>query len=210
MMEYLQWIIFLVLSVVLDNKIKSLRLRQSVGLLLLGGGLVCAIWLPYWAYEVRLPSLPLGAILLGAGLYLDRNRYRRTRATHPLLVAPTLHLSADFSNNPVMLHLLQLLHEDVGLPKHQPIGLSTSINHDLGCSRSDARKLMTALKQDFGLKLGDYRNNRYFRRRGLDPYLRHVDRGSTAKIPLTIDMLYQAIKAKHWDTQLLEARKHEA
>jgi hypothetical protein len=209
MMEYLQWIIFIVLSIAVDNKIRSQKSRQYVGLLLLAGGLICAIWFSSWVHEVRLPSLPIGAILLGLGLYLDRHRYCRIRSSHPLLVVPKLNLAADFPDDPLMLHFLQLLHEDVGLPRHQAINLSTSINHDLGCSRFEARKLMTALKQDFGLKLGDYRSNRYFKRRGFDAYWRHVDRGSEGKIPLTIDMLYQAIKAKRWDTQLLESRGRE-
>ncbi len=208
-MDYLQWIIFILLSVVLDNKMRSQNLRKYVGLLLLAGGLVCAIWLPYWAHEVRLPILPIGAMLLGSGLYLDRHRYSRIRPSHPLLVAPTLNLAADFPDDPVMLHLLQLVHEDVGLPKHQALSLSTSINHDLGCSSSEARKLMAALKQDFGMRLGDYRSKRYFKRRGFDVYLRHVDRGSKGKIPLTIDMLYQAVKAKRWNTQALEAGRFE-
>lgn len=208
-MEYVQWIIFIVVSVVLDNKMKSKNLRKYVGLLLFAVGLICAIWLPYWAQEVRLPSLPIGALLLGSGLYLDRHRYSRIRSSHPLLVAPTLNLAADFPDDPIMRHLLQLVNEDVGLPKHQALSLSTSINHDLGCSSSEARKLMAALKQDFGMGFGDYRSNRYFKRRGFDMYLRHVDRGSKGKIPLTIDMLYQAVKAKRWNTRALEARRFQ-
>ena len=54
-------------------------------------------------------------------------------------------------------------------------------------------------------KLGDYKNNRYFKRRGFDVYLRYGERGCEGKASLTIDMLYQAIKAKRWDTQTLEA-----
>lgn len=52
-------------------------------------------------------------------------------------------------------------------------------------------------------------SNRYFKRRGFDMYLRHVDRGSKGKIPLTIDMLYQAVKAKRWNTRALEARRFQ-
>lgn len=205
MMEYLQWLIFIVLNVVIDNKIRAQSLRKYVGLSLLATGLACAIWLPYWAHEAQLPSVPIGAVLLGSGLFLDRHRYNRTQSAHPLLVAPTLNLAADFPDDPLMLHLLQLIHEDVGLPKHQAINLNTSINHDLGCSSSEARRLMAALKQDFGLKLGDYKSNRYFKRRGFDVYLRYVERGCEGKAPLTINMLYQAIKAKRWDSETLEA-----
>lgn len=204
MIEYLQWVVYIVLSIILDNKIKSQTLRKYAGLSILAGGLICAIWLPYWIDEAKLPSLPIGAILIGSGLYFDRNRYNRVRPTHSLFIAPTLNLVPDFPDDPVMRHFLQLLHEDVGLPKHQSITLSTSINHDLGCNRAEAKHLMAALKQDFGMHLGDYKSTRYFKRRGFDAYLRYVERGSEGKAPLTIDMLYQAIKARYWDTQALE------
>lgn len=206
MIEYIQWIILIVLNIALDNKLRATHLRKYVGLSILAGGLICAIWFPYWINEIQLPGLPIGAILIGSGLYFDRNRYNRGRSTHPLLVAPTFNLPPNFPNDPVMLHLLQLLHEDVGLPKHRPINLGTSINHDLGCSSVEAKRLITAIKQDFGMEVGDYNNNRYFRRRGFDAHLRYVDRGSEGKTPLTIDMFYHAIKVKRWDTQTLEAR----
>lgn len=64
---------------------------------------------------------------------------------------------------------------------------------------------MAALRQDFGMKLGDYKNNRYFKRRGFDACLRLVETGCERKVPLTIHMLYQAVKAKRWDTRTLEA-----
>lgn len=205
MMEYLQWLMFIVLNVIIDNKVRPCYLRKYVGLSLLAAGLVCAIWLPYWAHEARLPSVPIGAVLLGSGLFLDRHRYSRAKTTHPLLVAPTFNLASDFPDDPLMLHLLQLVHEDVGLPKHQTVSLNTSINHDLGCSSTEAKQLIAALKQDFGMELGDYKNSRYFKRRGFDAYLRYVERGSEGKTALTINMLYQAIKAKRWDSQALEA-----
>ena len=205
MMEYLQWLIFIVLNVFIDNKIHAPNLRKYAGLSLLTAGLACAVWLPYWTHEIRLPSVPIGAVLLGSGLFLDRHRYSRAKTTHPLLVAPTLNLASDFPDDPLMLHLLQLIHEEVGLPKYQIINLNTSINHDLGCSSAEARQLIAALKQDFGMKVGDYKNSRYFKRRGFDAYLRYVERGSEGKTALTINMLYQAIKAKRWNSQALEA-----
>lgn len=100
MMEYLQWLIFIVLNVVIDNKIRAQKLRKYVGLSLLATGLACAIWLPYWAHEAQLPSVPIGAVLLGSGLFLDRHRYSRTKSAHPLLVAPTPNLAADFPDDP--------------------------------------------------------------------------------------------------------------
>lgn len=205
MIEYLQWIVLIVLDIVLVKKIRSHNLRKYAGLSLLAAGLICSIWLPYWITEIQLPSIPIGAILIGSGLFLDRDRYSRIRSTHPLLVAPTLNLAPGFPDDPVMLHFLQLIHENVGLPKHQIITINTSINHDLGCNGVEAKQLMAALKQDFGMKLGDYKNNRYFKHRGFDAYLRLVERGCEGKVPLTIHMLYQAVKAKRWDTRTLEA-----
>lgn len=211
MIDYLQWIVFIVLDIVLANKIRSQKLRKWVGLSLLALGLTCAVWLQYWIDEIRLPSLPIGAILIGAGLFLDRHRYRRIKSTHALLVTPTfLSLTPDFPDDPLMLHLLQLLHEDIGLPKHRRINLDTSINHDLSSNSNEARQLMAAIMQDFGMRRGDYKHYRYFKRPGLDVRLKYVEKSNAGKIPLTIDMLYQAIKAKRWDTQALEAMgRHE-
>lgn len=210
MIDYLQWVVVIALDIVLANKIRSQKLRKWSGLSLLALGLTCAVWLPYWIDQIQLPSLPIGAILIGTGLFLDRHRYRRIKSTHPLLVAPTLSLAPGFPDDPLMLHLLQLLHEDIGLPKHRTINLNTSINHDLGGNSGEARRLMTAIKQDFGMKMGDYKHHRYFQRPGLDVHLRYLEKSSVGKAPLTIDMLYQAIKAKRWDTQVLEGTgRHE-
>lgn len=210
MIDYLQWVVFIVLDIVLANKIRSQKFRKWVGLSLLALGLTCAVWLQYWIDEIRLPSLPIGAILIGAGLFLDRYRYRRIKSTHPLLAVPGLSLASDFPDDPLMLHLLQLLHEDIGLPKHRTINLDTSINHDLSGNSNEARQLMAAIMQDFGMRKGDYKHYRYFKHPGLDAHLRYVEKSNAGKIPLTIAMLYQAIKAKRWDTQALEAMgRHE-
>lgn len=207
MTEYLQWVFCIGLDIVLANKIRSPQLRKWVGLCMLAAGLTCVIWLRFWVYDIQLPSVPIGAIWIGAGLFFDRARYRRVKSTHPLLIAPTVNLAPDFPDDPLMRHLLQRLHEDIGLPKHQTISLNTSINHDLGGTSREAKQMMAALKQDFGIRHSDYNNHRYFKRPGLDAHLRFVEKGSEGKAPLTIDMLYRAIKAKRWDTQALEAKR---
>ncbi|OIN54684.1 hypothetical protein BFL40_00455 [Pseudomonas costantinii] len=120
-----------------------------------------------------------------------------------------MNLAPGFPDDPLMLHLLQILHEGIGLPKHKTISLDTSVNHDLGCNRVEAKQLMALLKLDFGMRLGDYNSNRYFKRRGFDAYLRYVEKGSARKRPLTIEMLYQAVKAKYWDTRKLEAKAYQ-
>lgn len=58
MIEYLQWIVFIVLDIVLVKKIRSHNLRKYAGLSLLAAGLICSIWLPYWITEIQLPSTP--------------------------------------------------------------------------------------------------------------------------------------------------------
>lgn len=208
MTEYARWagllLLLFTLTALVDNIIKRPLLRKWLGLFFVTTGLTMLVYATRWIRESQLHSLPIIAFATGVDLLTSQNRHCRTRTTHPLLVAPTLNLAPGFPDDPLMLHLLQLVHDDVGLPKHQTITLDTSINHDLGCSSVEAKRLMTALKQDFGMASGDYKNTRYFKHRGFDAYLRYVEKGSAGKAPLTIGILYRAIKAKRWDTQTLE------
>lgn len=213
MNEHMQWInllLFLVLAAVIDRTIKLPVLRKWLGLCLLITGPTVLLYATSWIMGAQLESLPIVAFVTGIGLLSTPNIYRRVKTTHPLLIAPILNLAPDFPDDPIMLHLLQVLHEGIGLPKHKAITLDTSVNHDLGCSSAEAKRLMRVLKQEFGLRSGDYKNSRYFKHRSFDAHLRYVERGSEEKLPLTIDMLYQAVKAKHWDSQTLEAKRcHE-
>ena len=55
------------------------------------------------------------------------------------------------------------------------------------------------------LELADYDAYRYFQPAGNDPHLKRKAKGREGKVPLTIGMLYAAIRSGHWDTQSLEA-----
>lgn len=114
-------------------------------------------------------------------------------------------LAADLPDTPTLRELLQLLHEEIGLPEHKAISLKTAINIDLGCNGADARHLMEALEEHFGLQLTDYDAYRYFQPAGYDPHLKRKAKGRESKVPLTIGMLYAAINSGHWATQELEA-----
>ncbi|WP_244915722.1 DUF1493 family protein, partial [Pseudomonas lurida] len=120
------------------------------------------------------------------------------------LCAPTMNLAPNLPEDPVMQQLLQLLHEEIGLPKHKTIRLQTSLNFDLGCDGSEAKQLMEALEQEFALDLGDYDTYRYFNPPVFDVFLKRRAKGRGEKVPLTIGMLYLAIKTHSWDTQTLE------
>lgn len=109
-----------------------------------------------------------------------------------------------FPDDPSMQALVQLLHEEIGLPDQKSISLHTSINLDLGCNGSDAQHLMEALEERFALDLADYDAYRYFQPAGNDPHLKRKAKGRADKVPLTIGMLYQAIHNQHWDTAALE------
>ncbi|WP_089042061.1 MULTISPECIES: DUF1493 family protein [Pseudomonas] len=115
-----------------------------------------------------------------------------------------MNLAPNFPEDPVMQQLLQLLHEEIGLPKHKTIGLHTALNFDLGCDGAEAKQFMEALEQDFGVDLGDYDAYRYFQPPVFDVFLKRRAKGRGDKIPLTIGMLYLAIKTHRWDTQTLE------
>jgi hypothetical protein len=51
----------------------------------------------------------------------------------------------------------------------------------------------------------DYDAYRYFQPEGYDAFLERKAKGRGDKLPLTIAMLYQAIKAQRWKTQMLES-----
>ncbi|OZO46117.1 hypothetical protein CGU37_25690, partial [Pseudomonas fluorescens] len=80
-----------------------------------------------------MPFLPVFVFLVGLALFITRNKYRlqRNHPPHPLLSAPIMNLAPNFPEDPVMQQLLQLLHEEIGLPKHKTIRLQTSLNFDL-------------------------------------------------------------------------------
>ena len=153
---------------------------------------------------LRMPFLPVFIFLIGLALFITRNKYplRRNRSPHPLLRAPTMNLAPNLPEDPVMQQLL--LHEEVGLPRHKTIRLQTSINFDLGCDGSEAKQLMDALEQEFALDLGDFDTYRYFNPPGFDVFLKRRAKGRGEKVPLTLGMLYLAIKTHSWDTQTLE------
>ncbi|MHC8409001.1 DUF1493 family protein [Pseudomonas sp. Hz4] len=100
---------------------------------------------------------------------------------------------------------MQLLHEELGLPERKSISLTTSINFDLGCDGADARHLMEALEEHFAIDFIDYDAYRYFQPEGFDVFLKRRAKAHGDKVPLTIGMLYNAIKVQRWDTQALES-----
>jgi len=114
-------------------------------------------------------------------------------------------LASTLPDTPALRELMQVLHEEIGLPEHKTISLKTSINLDLGCNGSDAQHLMESLEERFGLELADYDAYRYFHPAGNDPHFKRNAKGRGDKVPLTIGMLYEAITLGHWDTQALEA-----
>ena len=191
MNEYIQWInllLFLILAAVIDRTIRLPLLRKWLGLCLLITGPILLLYATSWIIGAQLESLPIVAFVTGIGL----------------LIGPTMNLSPNFPEGPVMQQLLQLLHEEIGLPKHKTIGLHTSLNFDLGCDGAEAKQFMEALEQDFGVDLGDYDAYRYFQPPVFDVFLKRRAKGRGDKIPLTIGMLYLAIKTHRWDTQMLE------
>ncbi|MBK5538399.1 DUF1493 family protein [Pseudomonas sp. TH05] len=119
-----------------------------------------------------------------------------------------MHLAPHFPDDPAMRQLMQLLHEELGLPERKTISLDTAINFDLGCDGADAEQLMLALEELFVIEFVDYDAYRYFQPEGFDVFLKRRAKGRGDKLPLTIGMLYRAIKAQRWDTQTLESHQH--
>ena len=203
---YLQFASFLIIYWVLHYHITDPLLRKLFAVTCLITGLILTFLLPYVAVILRMPFLPVFVFLVGLALFITRNKYRlqRNHPPHPLLSAPIMNLAPNFPEDPVMQQLLQLLHEEIGLPKHKTIRLQTSLNFDLGCDGSEAKQLMEALEQEFALDLGDYDTYRYFNPPVFDVFLKRRSKGHGDKVPLTIGMLYLAIKTHSWDTQTLE------
>ncbi len=201
---YLQPAVFLLMYLMLHYQIKAPLVRQRIAIACLAAGLTMNWLLPNVAVLLKMPFLPVFVFLIGLALLITRNQYRRQRNPHPLLRAPTMNLAPDFPDDPVMQQLLQLLHEEIGLPKHKTIRLDTSLNFNLGCDGAEAKQFMDALEQEFVIDLGDYDAYRYFKPPVFDVFLKRRARGRGDKVPLTIGMLYLAIKTHSWDTQTLE------
>lgn len=115
-----------------------------------------------------------------------------------------MHLAPDFPDDAAMRQLMQLLHEEIGLPERKTLRLSTAINFDLGCDGADARHLLQTLEEQFVIDFVDFDSYRYFQPEGYDVFLKRRTKGRGDKVPLTIGMLYRAIKDQRWDTQALE------
>ncbi|WP_308908217.1 DUF1493 family protein [Pseudomonas canadensis] len=210
MSEYTQWIYLLVLlalAAIIDRIITLPVLRRWAGRCLLVTGPVLLFYATSWIRGAQLESLPIIAFVTGIGLLSTQNIYfkvSKVKANHPLLRAPTMNLAPNLPEDPVMQQLLQLLHEEIGLPRHKTIRLQTSINFDLGCDGSEAKQLMEALEQEFALDLGDFDTYRYFNPPTFDVFLKRRAKGRGEKVPLTLGMLYLAVKTHSWDTQTLE------
>ena len=116
-----------------------------------------------------------------------------------------MNLASDLPDDHDMQLLMQLLHEELGLPERKTVSLATSINVDLGCDGADARNLMEALEEQFDVDFVDYDAYRYFHPEGYDVFLKRRAKGRGDKVSLTVGMLYRAIKARCWDTQALES-----
>ncbi|UVL09372.1 DUF1493 family protein [Pseudomonas rhodesiae] len=207
MSDYTQWtnlLLLLILAALVDRTIKLPALRKWFGLCLLVTGPALLFYATSWIREAHLESLPVVAFVTGIGLLSTQNLYCKAKTSHHLTTAPTMNLAPNFPEDPVMQQLLQLLHEEIGLPKHKTIRLQTSLNFDLGCDGSEAKQLMETLEQEFALDLGDYDTYRYFNPPVFDVFLKRRSKGHGDKVPLTIGMLYLAIKTHSWDTQTLE------
>ena len=115
-----------------------------------------------------------------------------------------MNLAPNLPDDPTLHQLIQLLHEELGLPERKAISLNTSINFDLGCNGADAQHLIETLEDRFAIHFEDFDSYRYFQPDGSDVNLKRKAKGRGEKVPLTIGMLYRAIKAQRWDTQELE------
>jgi hypothetical protein len=115
-----------------------------------------------------------------------------------------MNLAPNLPDDPTLHQLIQLLHEELGLPERKAISLNTSINFDLGCNGADAQHLIETLEEHFTIDFVDFDSYRYFQPDGYDVNLKRKAKGRGEKVPLTLGMLYRAIKAQRWDTEELE------
>ncbi|MNO91917.1 hypothetical protein D3C76_834770 [compost metagenome] len=88
--------------------------------------------------------------------------------------------------------------------EQQDLTADISINIDLGCNGADAQHLIETLEDHFAIDFVDYDSYRYYHPDGYDVFLKRKAKGRGDKVPLTIGMLYRAIKAQRWDTDELE------
>lgn len=112
-----------------------------------------------------------------------------------------MNLAPNVPDDHTMNLLMQLLHEEIGLPERKPSASpprSTSINFDLGCDGNDARHLMETLEEVFVIDSVDDDAYRYLKRRA---------KGRGKKVTQTIGRLYLAIKTQRWDIRNWEANR---
>jgi hypothetical protein len=117
---------------------------------------------------------------------------------------PAMNLAPNLPDDPTLHQLIHLLHEELGLPERKAISLNTSINFDLGCNGADAQHLIETLEERFAIYFEDFDSYRYFQPDGYDVNLKRKTKGRGEKVPLTLGMLYRAIKAQRWDTEEME------
>lgn len=199
-----QLLFFFSLYLFLYYQIRDMRIRKWSGLVFLAAGLALMVWLPYRMPFFSTPVISTGTFVIGLGLFVSQNKYRRIKPALYLSWRGSRSRADDFPFDSQMQQLLSLLDEEIGLSKYNDIGLDTAINLDLGCDKYGARYLLKALRQDFGTDFSDYQPWRYFPRSMFDRLLRTRGRRCVDSVPLTIGMLYQAIKARRWDTRTLE------
>lgn len=204
--SWVSLILLLAVAALVEKIVKRPVLRKWVGLILVVTGPILLFCATAWIGGSQVESLPVIAFFTGIALLVSQKKYRLKRPSppHPLLRAPTMNLAPDLPDDPEMQQLLQLLHEEIGLPKHKTLRLQTAINIDLGCDGAEAKQFMEAVEQAFAFDLGDYDAYRYFNPPVFDVFLKHRAKGRGKKVPLTIGMLYLAIKTNSWDTQTLE------
>ena len=204
--SWVSLILLLAVAALVEKVVKRPVLRKWVGLILVVTGPILLFCATAWIGGSQVESLPVIAFVTGIALLVSQKKYRLKRPSppHPLLRAPTMNLAPDLPDDPEMQQLLQLLHEEIGLPKHKTLRLQTAINIDLGCDGAEAKQFMEAVEQAFAFDLGDYDAYRYFNPPVFDVFLKHRAKGRGKKVPLTIGMLYLAIKTNSWDTQTLE------
>ncbi|MCJ8206665.1 DUF1493 family protein [Pseudomonas sp. RGM2987] len=201
-------LLVLIVYLLLAARIKSCTRRKWCGLLLSSIGLLVLIHSPSWLQDLHTYPFASGVILMGWLLFLDRNEYRRARSNtpaHPLWTAPTSNLAPNFPTDALMHQLLQLLHEEIGLSKHQTLRLDTAINLDFKCEDREVRHFIQVFRQEFSVHSGDFKARRYVCSPLTEILVKCRLLKCRQKIPLTIGMLYQALKNRRWNTRTLEA-----